>query len=134
MLASLAAPALVAMGVQPLVAHFFILYYTVVGLITPPDCVPVYAAAAIAHSHPLKSGIASSKLGIAALVVPFVFVYNPGLLLMGPSSQIIIDGALAIIGMVGVSAAIEGWFLAHASLWERLLLGIGGFLLVLPEP
>ncbi len=132
MLASLAAPALVAMGVPALSAHFFILYYTVVGLITPPDCVPVYAAAAIAHSHPLKSGIASAKLGIAALIVPFVFVYNPGLLMIGPGSQIFIDGALAVLGMVGVSAAIEGWFLADTSLLERLTLGIGGFILVLP--
>jgi TRAP transporter 4TM/12TM fusion protein len=132
MLASLAAPALVAMGVPPLASHFFILYYTVVGLITPPDCVPVYAAAAIAHSHPLKSGIASAKLGIAALVVPFVFVYNPGLLMMGQSSQIFVDGLMAIVGMIGVSAAIEGWLLMPASLVERLSLGIGGFILVLP--
>jgi TRAP transporter 4TM/12TM fusion protein len=132
MLASLAAPALVVMGVPPLAAHFFILYYTVVGLITPPDCVPVYAAAAIAHSHPLKSGIASAKLGIAALIVPFVFVYNPGLLLIGQSGQIFLDGVLAIIGMVGVAAAIEGWLLSSTSRWERLALGVGGFILVLP--
>jgi TRAP transporter 4TM/12TM fusion protein len=132
MLASLAAPALVVMGVPPLAAHFFILYYTVVGLITPPDCVPVYAAAAIAHSHPLKSGIASAKLGIAALVVPFVFVYNRGLLMMGQSSQILTDGFMAVVGMIGVSAAIEGWMVARASVIERLALGIGGFVLVLP--
>lgn len=128
------APALVNMGVLPLAAHLFIVYWAVTSFITPPVCVATYAAAAIAGCGIFKSGFQAMRLGIAAFVVPFFFVYNPALLLKGTPLEIVQVSVSAIIGITALSAALEGYLLMKCPLWERLMLGAGGLMLMIPEP
>lgn len=127
------APAMVNMGVFPLAAHLFIVYWAVTSFITPPVCVATYAAAAIAGSSIFKSGFQAMRLGIVAFLVPFFFVYNPALLLKGSIQEILWVTFTSIIGVIALSAALEGYLLRKCSLWERLLLGAGGLMLMIPE-
>jgi len=81
-LVSVTAGAFQILGVEPLVAHFFVFYYGVLADITPPVALAAYAAAGIAGSNPFKTGNTAFRLGIAKALVPFVFVYSPALLLV----------------------------------------------------
>lgn len=130
---TIAAPAIVMLGVPVLAAHMFTFYFGIIADITPPVALAAFAGSAIAKSDPLKTGIQASKLAIAAFIIPYVFVFNPALLLIDTTPvqvvQIIIT---SILGMVGIGAAMEGYFITHASLLERALFLIGGLLLVDP--
>src|SRR2546422_3322554 len=92
-LAVLVGPALAQLGIVPLSAHLFLFYFGMLSLITPPDCLATYAAAAIAKSDFWKTGWAGMRLGIVAYIVPFVFVFHPPLIAMGSLAEI----ALAVI-------------------------------------
>jgi hypothetical protein len=81
-LAAIAAPAVVQLGVPPLAAHLFILYYGILADLTPPVCVAAYAAAGIAGSNPFRTGLTAFRLGAAKATVPFVFAYAPVMLIM----------------------------------------------------
>jgi TRAP-type uncharacterized transport system fused permease subunit len=76
--ASVVAPGLIRMGIEPLTAHFFIFYYAVMSAITPPVALAAYAGAAIAGSDPMRTSVESFKIGIAAFVVPFMFFFAAG--------------------------------------------------------
>lgn len=108
-MAVLIAPALTSMGIIPLAAHLFILYYTVVGLITPPVCVATYAAASIAESKPFITGFSAMKLGFVAILLPFVFVVKPQLLLFGSFNEIVSILLFTLIGILSISASFEGY-------------------------
>jgi TRAP-type uncharacterized transport system fused permease subunit len=82
-LAAIAAPALILMGVPALAAHLFIFYFGVIADVTPPDALAAYAAAGIARTDPLKTGFTATRLALAGILVPFVFVYSPTILLQG---------------------------------------------------
>ena len=82
-LAVLAAPALIQLGIPPLAAHLFLFYFGMVSLITPPDCLPVYIAASIAHANFWQTGWTAMRLGIAAYIVPFIFALHPALIFIG---------------------------------------------------
>jgi TRAP transporter 4TM/12TM fusion protein len=79
--ASMAAPALIAYGVPEISAHFFVFYFGIVADITPPVCLAAYAGAGIAKANPMRAGVTAFKLAIAGFIIPYVFVYNPALLL-----------------------------------------------------
>ncbi len=133
-LAVLVAPALVKMGVLPIAAHLFILYYTVAGLITPPVCMSVFAACAISGGNVFRTGFQAMKLGFVALVVPFMFVYHPTLLLRGAPTAVAFDVASAMVGVVGVATALEGYFFTgFIGPLARLVIGVGGFLCIYPS-
>jgi len=127
-------PAMISLGVVPLAAHLFILYYTVVGLITPPVCVATYAASSIAQSQPFKTGFTAMRLGFVALVIPFVFAYKPELLFQGgfPVSQIIVTICLTLLAIITLSTAFEGYFFKFKiRKYESLILIAAGFLLLM---
>lgn len=110
-MAVLITPAMTSLGVVPLAANMFILYYTVVGLITPPVCVATYAAAAIAESKPFKTGFTAMKLGFVALLVPFVFSFKPSLLFQsGTWVNSIIDIFFTLSAIICLAAAFEQYF------------------------
>ena len=115
--ASVVAPGLVDLGIQPLTAHFFVFYFAVVSAITPPVALASYAAAGISGANPMATSMASFKIGIAAFVVPFMFFYNASLL--GEGSAIEIARALmtATVGVYLLSAGVQGWFLGSRSAW-----------------
>lgn len=130
---TIAAPAIVMLGVPVLAAHMFTFYFGIIADITPPVALAAFAGSAIAKSDPLKTGIQASKLAIAAFIIPYVFVFNPALLLIDTTPlQVIQIVITSVLGMVGIGAAMEGYFLTHANKIERVLFLIGGLLLVDP--
>jgi TRAP transporter 4TM/12TM fusion protein len=130
---TIAAPAIVMLGVPVLAAHMFTFYFGIIADITPPVALAAFAGSAIAKSDPLKTGIQASKLAIAAFIIPYVFVFNPAMLLIDTTPlQVVQIVITSILGMVGIGAAMEGYFLTHANKLERVAFLIGGLLLVDP--
>ena len=132
---TVAAPTLVLLGVQPLVAHFFVFYYGVLADITPPVALAAYAAAGMAGSDPFKTGNTAFRLGMGKALVPFVFVFAPSMLLVtaGFSWQefAVAFGGCAL-GITFLSAALSDYFLVRMRMWERWLCGGAAFLMVAP--
>ncbi len=125
-------PALIELGVSPLAAHFFVFYFAAISAITPPVALAPFAVAGIAGSDPMRTAVQAVKLGIAAFIVPYAFVYGEALLMNGNVVDIIITSITAIIGIIGVAAALEGWLLRHSLWYERILLFIGGVMMIDP--
>ena len=100
-----------------LVAHFFVFYYAVLSAITPPVALASYAAAGISGANPMETSVASFKIGIAAFIVPFMFVYNSALLMDGTWFEVIRAGLTATFGVFLLSAAVQGWFMGGRSAW-----------------
>jgi TRAP transporter 4TM/12TM fusion protein len=133
---TIAAPALGLLGVEPIVAHFFVFYYGVLADITPPVALAAYAAAGMAGADPFSTGNTAFRLGLGKVLVPFVFVFSPSLLLVAKGfnwTDFWIAFLGCIIGITCLSAALSGWMLTRTHLWERVVLGIAAILLVAPE-
>ncbi|MBE2241769.1 MAG: TRAP transporter permease [Burkholderiaceae bacterium] len=132
---AVAAPTLVQLGVQPLVAHFFVFYYGVLADITPPVALAAYAAAGMAGSDPFKTGNTAFRLGLGKVLVPFVFVFSPSLLLVTQGFNWP-DFATAFVGCVlGITilgAAFSRWFLIEMTAWERGLCVVASLLMIVP--
>lgn len=132
-LAVLAAPALVQLGIPPLAAHLFLFYFGMVSLITPPDCLPVYIASAIAGANFWQTGWTAMRLGIAAYIVPFVFALHPALILMGTPGEIIVAIVTASIGVIFLGAGCAGYLYRPLGWGKRGMLGLASLLLLLPK-
>ena len=131
-LAVLVGPALAQLGIDPLAAHLFLFYFGMLSLITPPDCLATYTAAAIAHSDFWKTGWTGMRLGIAAYVVPFVFALHPALILKGAPGEILLAVVASAIGTFLLAVGCAG-FLFRALAWlTRCLFILAGLLLMLP--
>lgn len=132
---AVAAPTLVQLGVQPLVAHFFVFYYGVLADITPPVALAAYAAAGMAGSDPFKTGNTAFRLGLGKVLVPFVFVFSPSLLLVTQGFNWP-DFATAFVGCVlGITilgAAFSRWFLIEMTAWEQGLCVVASLLMIVP--
>lgn len=133
-LATLIAPALSSLGITPLAAHLFVFYYGIFADMTPPVAVTAYTAAGFAGADPNRTGWTATWLGFVAYLMPFAFVYDPGLLLQGDASQIATAVASSLIGIVALASAIEGYWFGDLGVLERILLALGALGLVLPEP
>lgn len=132
LLAALAAPAMVKLGVDPLLAHLFIFYFGTFSFLTPPVCLAVYAASSIAGSQVMTTGFQAMKLAAAGYLVPFIFLYKPGLALLGPLSAIawsLFDGILATVML---AVALEGYLARPLRLPERIIFGVAAILLFVP--
>ena len=134
MTAALAVPALSRLGVDTYVAHFFIFYYATISAITPPVALAAYAAASIAKDDPMKIGLQATKLGIAAILTPFILIFKPELLLIAvkPLSIMIMNVCTAFIAIYAIAAALEGYIKGPMNIVERALLFIGGITLFAP--
>jgi TRAP transporter 4TM/12TM fusion protein len=136
MLVTVAQPALADLGVPPLAAHLFVLYYGVISEITPPVCASAYAAAGIAGANPFKTGISAFSLGIAKLMVPMVFVYSPAMLIVLDDyftwPAFLETVITCAIGIVMMATAVSAYFLTPLSTPLRILMAIGGVLMVAP--
>ncbi|MCP4576421.1 MAG: TRAP transporter permease [Deltaproteobacteria bacterium] len=132
--AALVVPALVTMGVTPVAAHFFAFYFGLVCNITPPVALAAFAAAGIAGSNPMRTGFSAMRLGISKYLLPFVFVFSPGLLFVGPWWEILRSFAAASIGIFAVSLLSEGWLYDKIKWHIRLFMIIPSGLLFLPYP
>ncbi len=131
--AILMAPALINLGVAPLAAHMFIFYFAVISMITPPVALAAYAAASIGEADLWETGIAAFKIAIPGFLIPFIFVYDNGLLLKGPWVEIVWRTLITIIGIIGLAGSIMGYYARRTTLFDRVLLFIGSILLILPE-
>ncbi len=127
---SVVGPALIKMGLNPLPAHFFIFYFACLSAITPPVAVASYAAAGIAKCNTNTCGWAAFLLGLAAFIVPYMFVYSNALLLIGPTGLIIQSAITAVVGTVLFGMAISGWFRQRSSLAVRAILLTASLLLI----
>ena len=130
---TIAAPALISLGVPILAAHMFVFYFGIIADITPPVALAAFAGAAISGGNPLKTGVNASKLGIAAFIIPYMFVLSPAMLGIDATfGAVVMTTITAIIGMIGVSAAMIGQFVSPANWAERILLLAGGLCLIDP--
>ena len=129
--AVVAAPVMIKLGVTPLAAHMFILFYAAMATITPPVAVTAFAAASIAGEPPMKIGFMSMRMAIVAYVLPFIFVYWPALLLQAPLVEIIIALLLGIAAVALIAMGLEGWwFNKEMPMVSRLLVVIAGITLL----
>jgi len=132
-LAVLVGPALTQLGIVPLAAHLFLFYFGMLSLITPPDCLATYTAAAIAHSDFWKTGWTGMRLGIAAYVVPFVFAVHPALILQGTAEEIIVAIATASVGVILLGIGCAGYLFRPLGWVKRGLLWLASLLLLIPS-
>ncbi|GAB1388556.1 TRAP transporter permease [Rubrivivax sp.] len=132
---TVAAPTLAQLGVEPLVAHFFVFYYGVLADITPPVALAAYAAAGMAGSDPFKTGNTAFRLGLAKVLVPFVFVFSPALLLVAKGFTLYdftVTFVGCVLGIVLLAAALSKYFLVEMSRPEQLLFVAGALLMIAP--
>ncbi|MFP4193866.1 MAG: TRAP transporter permease [Desulfobacterales bacterium] len=120
-LAALEVPVLVEMGVNPIAAHMFIFYFCALSLITPPICTTAFTAAAIANSPPMKTGLEAVRFGIVLYTLPYLFVYNPALLMFGSLPRIVYVFIIAGIGVYALAIAAQGFFVLRIGWIKRLL-------------
>ena len=132
-LATIAAPAITQLGVPVLAAHLFILYFGILADLTPPVALAAYAAAGIARSEPNATGFMAVKLAFAGFLIPYIFCYNPGLLMIGASNMEVLFIVLtAGVGIASLSFASVGYWLRDLFIWERLLLVAAAITLITP--
>jgi TRAP-type uncharacterized transport system fused permease subunit len=132
LLAALVAPSLIQLGVNPMAAHLFILYFGMMSMITPPVAVAAYAAAALAEANPMRTGFAAVRFGWTAFIVPFLFVASPSLILIGRPEVIAEAVITAFLGVWLVSIAVVGYFVRSIGWPLRIAFGIFGLLALIP--
>lgn len=130
---TIAAPALIQLGVPVLAAHMFAFYFGIIADVTPPVALAAYAGAGISGGNPMKTGVIAAKLSIAAFLVPYIFVYNPQLLLINTTfAGMAWSTCTAIVGMVGISVSMIGYGIRPTNKLQRILFFVAGLLLVDP--
>ena len=131
-LATLMAPALVRLGVPDMAAHLFVIYWQLASFYTPPTCIAVFVTSSIANSKVWPTGWEAVRLGIAAYLIPFAFVFNPGLLMQGSILEIVLAIVTALIGATLLACGIRGFGLSPLNVVQRLIVFAGGLLLIAP--
>jgi len=129
---ALLVPAIVKFGIPVPAAHMFAFYFAVLSAITPPVALAVFAAAGIARSDLWKTGLAAVRIAATSFIVPFMFVYEPALLMIGDWPTIIWSSITAGIGVLLFAAGLHGYFLTHSKHWQSAALAVGGLLLIEP--
>jgi len=132
LLATLVAPALVQLGIAPMAAHMFILYYGMLSFITPPVAVGAFAAATLAEADAMRTGFAAMRFGWLAFIVPFLFVFSGTLLMDGDAIHVALDFIAALAGVWLVSAAMIGHGIGPLSVVKRIPYALAGLSLVVP--
>lgn len=132
-LATIAAPAIQSFGVPQLAAHLFIMYFGILADLTPPVALAAYAAAGIARAEPNATGFMAVKLAFAGFLIPYIFCYNPALLMIGADTwEIVFIVCTAAVGIAALSFASVGYWLRNLYFWERLILVGAAITLITP--
>jgi TRAP transporter 4TM/12TM fusion protein len=131
-LAILVAPALVELGVSPIHAHLFVLFWGLTSFITPPLCLAVYITSAIAEGGVWRTGLQAMRLGIVLFIIPFAFIYYPGLLMRGSFEEILLALAMTLLATVGIVGGMTGFLGKEANWVQRILLMAGGVMVMIP--
>ena len=135
-LAAIAAPAVQQLGVPPIAAHLFILYYGILADLTPPVCVSAYAAAGIAGSNPFRTGLTAFRLGMAKATVPFVFAYAPVMLIVVPDftwSAFLFTVTTCAIGVLVLGIGLTGYAFTHMGIASQVVLVVSSLLMISPS-
>ena len=132
LMAALVAPALVKVGVTPMAAHMFVMYFGMMSMVTPPIALAAYAAANIAQCDPDKTGWMATRVGWAAYLVPFLFVYDPPLLMQGAWGQVLWALATNCLGLWCGTIAVVGFYMGRIEPWQRAAFFATGLALLYP--
>jgi TRAP transporter 4TM/12TM fusion protein len=136
MMVALLVPAVIKLGAVTPAAHMFAFYFAILSAITPPVALAVYAAASLAKSDLWATGWAAVRVGAAGFIVPFMFVYEPALIMINGWAQIhisLLACVSAVLGCICLAAGLHGYLLASARMWERAVLVVAALLLIAPE-
>lgn len=133
LLAALVAPALVQVGIEPIAAHLYVLYFGMMSMITPPIALAAFAAASIAMAPAMATGWAAMRFGWSAYVIPVLFAFSPSLILIGETTEIIFAVTTAGIGVWLVSSALAGYFTGPLTPSRRFLFALAGLLTLIPS-
>ena len=129
-LATVVTPALVEMGIPLLTAHFFVFFYGCLSTITPPVALASYVAAGIAGADINKVGWTAFRYGLPTYILPFMFVYGPGLLMQGTVIEVVWTVIVSLFGVYVISAGLVGYLKTSIPLWMRLVLFAGGAMMI----
>jgi TRAP-type uncharacterized transport system fused permease subunit len=137
MMVALLVPAVIKLGAVTPAAHMFAFYFAILSAITPPVALAVFAAAGLAKANMWASGFAAMRAAAPAYIVPFMFVYEPMLLLVVKDwgaqwHQVVLASATAIVGVVCLASSLHGWLLALLPTWQRILLFAAAMFLIKP--
>src|SRR5690554_5979239 len=145
--ATMAAPALAHFDIPTLVAHMFVFYFGLFANITPPVALAAFAGAGIAGGDPMRTGFQALKLSLAGFIVPFLFVYNPAMLMIDTTNvavnarefafpawtTIVSIIVTSVIGILALGAAVEGYFKTGLNWFWRIFMGVGALMMIIPE-
>jgi TRAP-type uncharacterized transport system fused permease subunit len=131
--ASLMGPVFVDLNIPLMPAHLFMLYFATISAITPPVAISAFAAGTLAGAPLMATGLQASRLGLAAFIVPYMFIYGPALVGMGTPFEVIVAAIGALIGVVALASAVEGWFYVKSYWFERILMFAASILLIDPR-
>jgi TRAP-type uncharacterized transport system fused permease subunit len=129
---SLLVPAIIKLGAIAPAAHMFAFYFAILSAITPPVALAVYAAAGLAKSDLWETGWQAMRIAAATSVVPFMFIYEPSLMLIGNWFDSLTSSASAVVGVMCLAAGLQGYLLREARWWERAVLVVAALLLIKP--
>jgi TRAP transporter 4TM/12TM fusion protein len=132
LLATLVAPALIEMKIEPMAAHMFILYFGCLSMITPPVAIGAFAAANLAGADPMKTGFEAVRFGWIVFIIPFLFVFSGTLLMNGSPVMILIDFVVATVGVAFGAAGVMGYSIRPIGALERLVYVVAGLCLLTP--
>jgi TRAP transporter 4TM/12TM fusion protein len=133
LLAALVAPALIKVGIDPIAAHLYVLYFGMMSMITPPIAIAAFAAASLAKAPAMATGWAAMKFGWVAYIIPLLFVFSPTLLLNGALLEIGLAVTTAVAGVWLVCIGIAGYFAGNLASWVRVLFALAGLLALIPS-
>jgi TRAP-type uncharacterized transport system fused permease subunit len=132
-LATMVVPAIVQIGVEPLAAHLFVFYFGVMSNVTPPVAIAAYAAAGLAGATLSRAGVLAFRLALAGFVLPFMWVYNPALLMLGDPLAVVWAVLTAVVGIVMLAGAVQGFaFYWHLRWYERVALLAAALTIIKP--
>lgn len=126
-------PVIRSLGIDALSANMFVFYYGIMAQITPPVCVASYTAAGIADADAMKTGLKGMAFALVGFMVPFVFVYNPAILLQGTMSEIAVGGVQLLIGTYFLGMTVSGFFKTNLKTWQRALCFAAAVGFIIPE-
>jgi TRAP transporter 4TM/12TM fusion protein len=132
LLAVLVAPGLAKLGILPIAAHMFIFYFGMLSMVTPPVCIASYAAATIGKTDPIRTGWEAMRLCVIAYIVPFLFVFSPSLLLIGPWYEIVLSVITAVIGAILLGVGTVGYLFRPIGVIKRVLFIVSATALLIP--
>ena len=132
LLASLAAPPLVELGLNPMAAHLFVLYFGMLSMLTPPVAIAAFVAANLAKADAMRTALEAVRIGWPAYLIPFIFIATPELLLNGSFSSILVMFVKSLIGVPVITSGIVGFWKVDLNSFERFLLMISGIVVLLP--